>query len=485
MPGQAPGSRELRWSPGVRRGSSGSSATASGPAGPGTSIPSTLLPYGFVGGGRHLEERDLADLHPRVDRDRQVGDVRQLERQVPVPSRVDEPGGGVDEQAEAAERADLPSSRATRSSGSATRSRVEPSTNSPGCRMNAPPSAISTSSVRSSWGASGRCTASCRCGRPGSSGRRAGRPTTAGSRLVERVDHDAARGELLADRASERITGGEPNPARVSHPRAGEEGAGGRGGWKERGEGGGGAGVERFRPRSRAASARVEEPSRRAGEGGVGRAAPRLRPRPPPTTAPRPVARGGGWWGGRARDYSAVERGGPGGRSREDPRTEAEVEAVDSEHQRRRQCDAERQAEQPEHRQQCGALAGIGRGGVRQREGGRHAVEDPVPRTGDREREDECAAGATRPDDRQRAEADRSAAVPEHRGRPPKLRAIRPDTPPAQRVRDRKGEEQDTGLEHGGVPYGLDRRRHQHEHDARAPVRRGRVPGTDAERHRP
>ena len=52
-----------------------------------------------------------------------------------VPAGVDEPGGRVDEQAEPTE-GDLPSSRATRSSGSATRSSVEPSTNSPGCRMN-------------------------------------------------------------------------------------------------------------------------------------------------------------------------------------------------------------------------------------------------------------------------------------------------------------------------------------------------------------
>ena len=44
----------------------------------------------------------------------------------------------------------LPSSLATRSSGSFTRSSVEPSTNSPGWRMNAVSSSISTSSVSSS-----------------------------------------------------------------------------------------------------------------------------------------------------------------------------------------------------------------------------------------------------------------------------------------------------------------------------------------------
>ena len=46
----------------------------------------------------------------------------------------------------------LPSRRATRSSGRDTRSSVEPSTNSPGCRMNARSSSISTSSVSSSCG---------------------------------------------------------------------------------------------------------------------------------------------------------------------------------------------------------------------------------------------------------------------------------------------------------------------------------------------
>ena len=54
---------------------------------------------------RHLDERQLADLHPGVDRDRQVGDVRQLERDVPVPAGVDEPCRRVDQQAEPSERA--------------------------------------------------------------------------------------------------------------------------------------------------------------------------------------------------------------------------------------------------------------------------------------------------------------------------------------------------------------------------------------------
>ena len=52
-----------------------------------------------------LHERDLADLHLRVDRHRQVRDIRQLERDVPVPAGVDEPGGRVDQEPEPPERA--------------------------------------------------------------------------------------------------------------------------------------------------------------------------------------------------------------------------------------------------------------------------------------------------------------------------------------------------------------------------------------------
>src|SRR5688572_19215886 len=54
-------------------------------------------------GARHLEEADLADLHASVERDRQIRDVRQLERQIALPSRVDIAGRGVDEQAESAQ----------------------------------------------------------------------------------------------------------------------------------------------------------------------------------------------------------------------------------------------------------------------------------------------------------------------------------------------------------------------------------------------
>src|SRR4051812_48447415 len=56
-----------------------------------------------VGRGGHAQEADLADLHAGVERDRQVGDVAQLEREVPVPTRVDEAGRAVDQQPESAE----------------------------------------------------------------------------------------------------------------------------------------------------------------------------------------------------------------------------------------------------------------------------------------------------------------------------------------------------------------------------------------------
>src|SRR3954451_7607245 len=53
-------------------------------------------------GAAHAQERDLTDLHPGIDRDREGGHIRQLERQVAVPSRIDEAGGAVNEQAEPA-----------------------------------------------------------------------------------------------------------------------------------------------------------------------------------------------------------------------------------------------------------------------------------------------------------------------------------------------------------------------------------------------
>src|SRR5690348_15086291 len=67
--------------------------------------PGRAAPVRVLGGRGHLQERDLADLHLGVDRDRKVRDVRQLEREVAVPSRVDEPGRRVDEQAQPPQRA--------------------------------------------------------------------------------------------------------------------------------------------------------------------------------------------------------------------------------------------------------------------------------------------------------------------------------------------------------------------------------------------
>src|SRR5699024_10937000 len=57
----------------------------------------------YVGVRGHRHEADLADLHARIERDRQRRDVRQLEGDVAVPAGVDEPGGRMDQQAQAAE----------------------------------------------------------------------------------------------------------------------------------------------------------------------------------------------------------------------------------------------------------------------------------------------------------------------------------------------------------------------------------------------
>ena len=87
-----------------------------------------------------------------IERDRQVRDVRQLEGQVALPARIDVARRSSGSAARAGPASDFPSSRATRSSGSSTHSRVWPSTNSPGWRMNGSSSAIDRSSVRSGCG---------------------------------------------------------------------------------------------------------------------------------------------------------------------------------------------------------------------------------------------------------------------------------------------------------------------------------------------
>ncbi len=89
--------------------------------------PSSFDPYGRSTGRAHPEEADLPDPHPVVERDRQVGDVGQLERQRALPARVHVAGRRVDEQPEAAQRATCPrgarpgrpAARPTRASGRA------------------------------------------------------------------------------------------------------------------------------------------------------------------------------------------------------------------------------------------------------------------------------------------------------------------------------------------------------------------------------
>src|SRR5207248_3366744 len=47
-----------------------------------------------------LDEGDLPDLHARIDRHREVRDVRELERDMPVPAGIDEAGRRVDQETE-------------------------------------------------------------------------------------------------------------------------------------------------------------------------------------------------------------------------------------------------------------------------------------------------------------------------------------------------------------------------------------------------
>src|SRR5205814_6766078 len=56
-------------------------------------------------GAREREERELADAQSGVKGDRDRVHVRELERDVAIPGRVDESGGAVDQQAKPAERA--------------------------------------------------------------------------------------------------------------------------------------------------------------------------------------------------------------------------------------------------------------------------------------------------------------------------------------------------------------------------------------------
>ena len=57
-----------------------------------------------VGARGHLDETDLADLHTGIERDWQVCHIREFEREVAVPTSVNEPGSGVDQEAETPKR---------------------------------------------------------------------------------------------------------------------------------------------------------------------------------------------------------------------------------------------------------------------------------------------------------------------------------------------------------------------------------------------
>ena len=88
----------------ARARSSASSGSASGPAGPGTSSRARREPYGVSAGSVSCTNESWPIFIAVVDRDRQVGDVRELERHVAVPARVDEAGGRVDQEPEPPER---------------------------------------------------------------------------------------------------------------------------------------------------------------------------------------------------------------------------------------------------------------------------------------------------------------------------------------------------------------------------------------------
>lgn len=70
----------------------------------------------MLGRAGQPEQAQLADLHPGIQHDRQVRDVRQLEGDMPGETRVDEARGGVRERTQASSEG-LPSSRPAMSSG--------------------------------------------------------------------------------------------------------------------------------------------------------------------------------------------------------------------------------------------------------------------------------------------------------------------------------------------------------------------------------
>ena len=157
-------------------------------------------------------EADLANPHPRIQRDRQVGHVGHS--RVNCPSKPGSTKPAVEWISRPRRPSDdLPSRRATRSSGNATRSRVAPSTNSPGCRMNGSSASASTRLVSSDKSCLTSIPA-CGCGTPGSCGPGASPPTKAAPHPRPAGRSNAAGVERLPDRRSDRITTLDPGFAR-------------------------------------------------------------------------------------------------------------------------------------------------------------------------------------------------------------------------------------------------------------------------------
>ena len=132
--------------------SRGGRPTPSARTGPGTSSRARASRTAARPATRHLEEADLADPHPEVEGDRQVGDVRQLEGQVALPARDRRSPPSSGSAGRAGPGSSCPRAWRRGRSGSSTHSSVWPSTNSPGWRMNGSSSATLSSSVRSGCG---------------------------------------------------------------------------------------------------------------------------------------------------------------------------------------------------------------------------------------------------------------------------------------------------------------------------------------------
>jgi len=66
---------------------------------------SRALAVGIVCWRRHRHEAHLTNLHLWIQRDRQIRHVRQLQRDVPIESSIDEPRSRVNQESQSAERA--------------------------------------------------------------------------------------------------------------------------------------------------------------------------------------------------------------------------------------------------------------------------------------------------------------------------------------------------------------------------------------------